>query len=406
MNQMIAHMVDILFQDVAESEETRALHDELMINCQEHYQDLITSGMPEEEAASAVMDSLSGMQEVVDQYPKRDPAEDPAFTCSTVTSAEEPAPASNVQESASCAVYSAEGVQKIRMDAGSFNVQIAASADPQIVLRCDRMERLSVLLEDGIFSVRVIRAADQLAEDVKKAAESEVPGRSVLDMTLNELLKKAKSFVDSTLKNVSEHISFSFSDTDTDIHLTIPESLLPVLEVNTGSGNVSVEKAPAPEYALRSASGDITLSCSIREAIDRVFASSASGDIHVDSAWVREAEISTISGDLDLEGDYGTLSCKSVSGDVDFEGTAVTLKSKSVSGDVELNLVEGSPVSISAEATSGDVAIHLPPNCSAVHLDNVSTAGEVWCDLEDAGPSAPLTIRTRTISGDVKITHG
>ena len=80
---MISHMVDILFQDVAESEETRALHDELMINCQEHYQDLIASGMPEDEAAAAVMDSLSGMQEVVDQYPRRDPEAAPAFSSDT-----------------------------------------------------------------------------------------------------------------------------------------------------------------------------------------------------------------------------------------------------------------------------------------------------------------------------------
>ncbi len=66
MNHMIAHMVDILFQDVVENEETKALHDELMNNCQEHFQDLLNSGMSEDDAAGAVLESLSGMQEVVD----------------------------------------------------------------------------------------------------------------------------------------------------------------------------------------------------------------------------------------------------------------------------------------------------------------------------------------------------
>ena len=405
MNQMISHMVDILFQDVAESEETRALHDELMINCQEHYQDLIASGMPEDEAAAAVMDSLSGMQEVVDQYPRRDPEAAPAFSSDTAAS-EEVSSAPEIQESATRAVYASEGVQKIRVDAGAFDVEIAGSAEQQIVLRCEHMERLSVLQEDGVFSIRVISAADQFADDVKKAAESEAPGRSVMDMTLNELLKKAKSFVDTAWKSVSEHVSVSFHDAGSAIRLTVPASLFPVLEVNTGSGNVHISKAPAPEYTLRSASGDITLSCSIKEAIDRVFTSSASGDIHVSSAWVKEAEISTISGDLDLEGDYGSLSCKSVSGDVDFEGTAVTLNSKSVSGDVDLTLVQGSPVRISAEATSGDVSINLPQDCAEAHLDLVSTAGDVWSAVEDAGASAPLTIRARTISGDVEINRG
>ena len=398
MNQMITQMVDILFQDVIDNEETRALHDELMNNCQEHYQDLVSSGMPEDEAAGAVMESLSGMQEVVDQYPRKEPA--PA--AEETEEAEEPADA----EPEKCAVYSAEGIRKIHVDSGSFDVEVDSTSGRQISVSCGQMERLSVLQEDGVLRVQVVPAAEQIAEDVKKASESEASDRSFMDMTLNELLKKAKIFVDAAWKNISSHVNEQLFQADAVIRISVPEELLPVVEVNTGSGDVRVENMRASEYALRSGSGDITLDCSVKEAIDRIFASTASGDIRVGSAWAKEAEISAISGDVNLEGDYGALTCKSVSGDVDFEGTAVALNSKSVSGDVQLTLVQAVSGSICAEATSGDIQVNLPDDCSGVHLDAKSTAGDVLCELEDAGSSAPLQIRARTISGDIRISRG
>ena len=67
MNKMVKRMVDLLFEDVESTEETRELHDEIMNNCQDHFQDLTDSGMTEDEALSAVMESLSGMQEMLEQ---------------------------------------------------------------------------------------------------------------------------------------------------------------------------------------------------------------------------------------------------------------------------------------------------------------------------------------------------
>ena len=61
MNKMVKRMVDLLFEDVESTEETRELHDEIMNNCQDHFQDLTDSGMTEDEALS------SGMQEMLEQ---------------------------------------------------------------------------------------------------------------------------------------------------------------------------------------------------------------------------------------------------------------------------------------------------------------------------------------------------
>ena len=397
MNPIIRQMVDILFQDVVENEETRALHDELMNNCQEHYQDLISSGMQEDEAAGAVMESLSGMQEVVDQYPKKAPAPE------TEAIPEEPA-APAPEKPADCSVWPADSVQKIKVDAGSFDVQVESCADPEIRVCCGRMERLSVQLENGTLNVQVIRAADQILDEIKKDAESESSGRSFMEMTLNEILQKAKSFVDSTLKNVSVRINeHMIAGEDTLIRISVPEALLSSLEINTASGDVRVRQVHSADCTVRSASGDICLDGSVREAIDRLFASSASGDIQVHSVWAKDTEVSAISGDVSLEGDFGTLSFKSVSGDVDFKGTAVSLKSKSVSGDVDLILLQADSGSISAEATSGDVSISLPADCGAARILTSTTIGEITCDLADGGASAPLSIQTRTVSGDIDI---
>ena len=71
MNQTVKRIVDLLFEDTVENEETKALHEELMNNCQEHYEDLIKRGLTEDEATGEVVDSLKGMKDVIDQYPKK-----------------------------------------------------------------------------------------------------------------------------------------------------------------------------------------------------------------------------------------------------------------------------------------------------------------------------------------------
>ena len=402
MNQMITQMVDILFQDVVENEETRALHDELMNNCQEHFQDLLTSGLSEDEAVSAVMESLSGMQEVVDQYPRKQPdapAEEPEEKPAETAEPREAAP--KASEKADLR-FPADGLQKISISAGPFDVKVSACEGSEVLLCCGRLERIAAEQQDGVLSIRVTRAPDPAPEDTK-AAEPEEPDRPLMDMSINELLKKVKSFVDTAFKSVSNVVNEQLFDSGDTLYIKVPKALLPVLEINTSSGDIAVADTHAPDFALRTASGDIDLSCSNKETVNKIFASSASGDIRVASAWAREAEISTISGDVNIDGDFGTLSCKSVSGDVDFDGTAVSLNSKSVSGDVELSLVQAASGAVSAEATSGDVRINLPEDCAGVHVSTSTTIGDVWCDIEDAGSEAPLQIKVRTVSGDIQI---
>ena len=71
MNDTVARIVEIMFQDVEMNEETAAIRDEVMNNCQERYNDLVSSGVSEDDAIAAVIESLKGMEDVLAPYKRR-----------------------------------------------------------------------------------------------------------------------------------------------------------------------------------------------------------------------------------------------------------------------------------------------------------------------------------------------
>ena len=70
MNATVSRIVDLLFEDVVMTEETEAIRDEVMNNCQERYTALIADGYTEDDAIGAVVESLKGMDEVLKDYPR------------------------------------------------------------------------------------------------------------------------------------------------------------------------------------------------------------------------------------------------------------------------------------------------------------------------------------------------
>ena len=71
MNATICGLIDTLFKDTVDTIETRTMREELLNNCLEHYNDLIGRGLSETEAIDAVVESLKGMKEVIDEYPRK-----------------------------------------------------------------------------------------------------------------------------------------------------------------------------------------------------------------------------------------------------------------------------------------------------------------------------------------------
>ena len=398
MNKTISEMVNLLFRDVVQNEETKAMHDELMLNCQEHFQDLVDSGMSEENAAAAVKESLNGMQDVIDQYPKREKTE------ADEISAEQRDSSADAEETDDTVrTYSAEGICRIRVDAGSHDVKVTSTEGDRIEIRCETPEEIRAERQGDTLAVETVRVTDEMKNAGEEAVEQ---GQRVMDMTLNELLGKVRTIMDKTVHMVMDRVNNGSFFSDELIEIRVPEKLISVLEINASSGDVEAAPHGIPEITLRTASGDVELVCSVKDELDKLFASSASGDIRISSAFARKCEASAISGDVDVEGDFGELLCKSVSGDVDFDGTAVDVQGKSVSGDVNLQLQQAPSGTVSAESTSGDVSVTLPDDCAPAAVSISTTIGEIDCDVEDAGEIAPLKLRARTVSGDIRIQKG
>ena len=146
MNASIQGIIDHMFRDTVDNAETRALHEELLNNCLEHYDDLIARGMSETEAIDAVVDSLKGMKEVIDEYPKKPGREtaQPEAKKQDVPEIRADAPVQEAPpaEKPSEYTYDAAAVRKLRTDLKNCDLKIGVSADSRIHVRCEDMEQL------------------------------------------------------------------------------------------------------------------------------------------------------------------------------------------------------------------------------------------------------------------------
>ena len=126
MNQTVKRIVDILFQDTVENEETKALHEELMNNCQEHYQDLVNRGLSEDEAVREVVESLKGMKDVIAQYPKKGMAY------------------GSVKQEEQTGTWRFAGADTLTVETQNQDIFVGPSADGDIHVYCDDPEGLKV----------------------------------------------------------------------------------------------------------------------------------------------------------------------------------------------------------------------------------------------------------------------
>ena len=75
MNETVKKMVEIVFRDTEHTEEVQILYEQVLMDCQDRFEELVNNGMDEDEAIAAVVESLKGMEEVLREYPARTPVE-------------------------------------------------------------------------------------------------------------------------------------------------------------------------------------------------------------------------------------------------------------------------------------------------------------------------------------------
>ncbi len=381
MNASISGMIDLLFKDTAMNNETRALYEELLNNCQEHYDDLIGRGLTETEALDAVVESLQGMKEVIDEYPKKTP---PVSSSTPQAEPEKPAEPEFRQPDPvpGDQVFPADSLRSIHSEMRNCDVTLNRSRDGLIHVRSEN-PNLYRCEFDGT-CLHVIQRNHKMAEDFDMQPD---------DMTIKGILSFMGKVISKTAGSITEQ---------TGIYIDIPETSLDEIRLSSLSGDIDGCHVSARKIVLSTTSGDISFSSSDARNASRFIAKSTSGDItlHGDAD---ETEINSISGDVQLSGNSQTAVLKSTSGDVKMEGCTGRLSAHTVSGDQYLSVRNADVRNIEAASTSGSVEIHLPDEIPGVHPAMRSVSGSLRCRFPDSGISASLQIRTSTVSGNIDI---
>lgn len=366
MNTTVKRIVDILFQDTEENEETLALHEELMNNCQEHFRDLTARGLSEDEAIEEVVESLKGMKEVIAQYPKKTAA----------------AEAGTADEGG---VWTFTGAERLKADTSNQDLYVGPSPDGDIHVYCDDPQAVICRQEGDLVTVRGETKRE------KAASAFEMPEGE--EITISGLL----NMVGKAIRNVTGSLI-----NGPDIRIEIPDGKMTEIELDSRSGDVECTCALARKTVIRSVSGDISVEPVTEKTAECLLVSTASGDAEVHGSSM-DGEISSMSGEVTADGVFGNLRLKSTSGDVAFAGSVEDLTASSISGDVEVSVENGTLKHIEAKSTSGDVDISLPAGLNSVHAECSSVSGSCLSRVSDAGNEAAVRIRAKSTSGDVTV---
>lgn len=162
---------------------------------------------------------------------------------------------------------------------------------------------------------------------------------------------------------------------------------------NSGSAADVTLDLPRREWEflqLAATGGDVELSGDC--PVEGVFVTTVSGDIEAALPSCTHVECSSTGGDIRWEGNTAALHMESVSGDLHYCGHAQGVTYKTTSGDIT---AEGGFLTATARTISGDV--HLRSNELPARIDVGTTSGDMWVDVPDAGP---FTARFRSTSGD------
>ena len=370
MNQTVKRIVDILFQDVVENEETQALHEELMNNCQEHYQDLIDRGLSEDEAVGEVVESLKGMKDVIAQYPKK------SAGFSSFSEDKE-------EDEGKSFVFN--GADKLKVETTDQDITVNPSADGAIHIRCDDPEGMKAEMVGGEVRVTGEKKSEKVSSSFQFPEGEEISISGLLNM------------VGKAIRNVATTFQGGAP-----IFIEVPDGQMKEIELNSRSGDIECYCAMARKMTARSTSGDVTLQPETEKTAEKLTVSTVSGDAEVHGSAL-EAEISSMSGDVTVDGVFETLEMKSTSGEVEFNGSVLEAAASAISGDISVTVENQTVKRITGKSTSGDVEIYLPQGLRSVHAECSTVSGDCLSRVSDAGLDAAVQIRAKSVSGDVTV---
>ena len=385
MNEKVTKIVNLLFQDVALSEEVQALRDEVLNNCQDRFADLVRSGLGEEESLAAVAESLKGMDEVLKDYPRKEEgtAEKPAEKATSVE--EEP------QDLApSLSHFSPDQILAIDAQLTHGDLEILQSdGDCSLEAEGDIHMRLE---KDGTLRLWQDRAAENIFRGINW--EDSLGSFEQLGSTLSRLGQNLSHFISKGLNQGSP---------DSRAILRLPPSVHPVARIRTTSGDITWQDVvPGQDMILRSTSGDIKVQISPDYLLPHVEISTMSGDADLNLS-AKTLKVSSVSGDLYWRGDAGSLGMNSTSGDIDAAGLMPDAALNTTSGDLTLELTSDGAAEIRVNSVSGSIDLRLPHTVKTISTALKTVSGELRLRGVEQSEDAEIRLQAQTVSGSVKI---
>ncbi len=390
MNEKVTKIVNLLFQDVMPSEEVQALRDEVLNNCQDRFADLIHSGLSEEESLAAVAESLKGMDEVLRDYPRADDKdqedqEEQAEKQKEKTS-EEPA-----DKAPALSRFAPGQIQTLDFQLTGCDLEVSESGEEESTLEVTGDIRMK-LKEDGTLCLWQERVAENLLRGINW--EESLGSFEQLGHTLGQLGQNITRLLSRGMGQEQEKCR---------ITLRIPGAVHPEVRIRTTSGTISWrDLIPGQNMILRTTSGEIHVHADQKYLLPRVEISTTSGDADLNFS-AEDLKVSSVSGDLFWRGEARRLVMNSISGDADAAGILPEADLSTTSGDLSLELKAETPAEIKVNAVSGDIDLRLPHSVKEVSAELKTVSGDIRLRGVEQAEEAAIRIHANTVSGDLKI---
>ena len=386
MNEKVNEMVDLLFRDTVPSAEVQALHEEVLNNCQDRYADLIRSGLREEEALAAVMESLKGMEEVLREYPRKD-AEDGAAEPESAESAE---PEKKDEPTLLC--FDPEQIRAIEGQLNSCDVEVELSEEG---FQMEKIGETKVELKpDGTLLFTQESAADHIFKGIS------------WDTSLSSFASFGEAMTQLG-QNVSKAVmrGLGMDGEVNRIHIRMPANVHPEVRIRTTDGNIRwTDALPGEILSLKTTSGDVWVRMDEACLVPEAKIATVSGDVDAEMS-AEKITVSTISGDITWAGSAENLEFSSTSGDIEAVGTAKEVTVNTTSGDLELELRDEGPAHVKANTVSGNLSLRLPYSVRTVSTRLKTVSGDTRLRGLEEDENAPIRVEAGTVSGDLRISN-
>ena len=195
-----------------------------------------------------------------------------------------------------------------------------------------------------------------------------------------------------------------------DVELTLPRRYWEFIQLSTVNGDLELDDGlEAGRLAVKAASGDVRF----REArCGEVCFKSASGDLDAGGE-IGSIQAETASGDVELSGSFGAVRAATASGDVEVQGSVREIRCSSASGDAKVR-TQTLPDKLEISTKSGDCRLYLPAG-EGFALQFSTVSGDLDTEFELVGPvgarsgeavyldGGGRSYRINSISGDISL---